>query len=331
MVDPLFHEDSYGYRPGKSARQALAQTRKRCWKYAWVVEIDIKGFFDNIDWELLLRAVRRHISERWVVMYIERWLKAPVQMPDGEVQLRTRGTPQGGVVSPILANLFLHYAFDKWMQRHHEDIPFERYADDAVCHCHSLARARMLVDQLRDRFAQCGLELHPQKTRVVYCKDGTDGATTLTRALTFLALHSGLDYRRIAMAKPLSISVLQSAPRLRSRFVRKYEAGTCNCAVTRLWTTWRACSMRRSEDGSTTMVPSTRSGAISDPTTDRSQAGTVGRPGNSNGCVGTVVGRAIGSNGLHASTRGSLRTGHCCRYKLRWEEPDERRRSRPVP
>jgi group II intron reverse transcriptase/maturase len=104
-------------------------------------------------------------------MYIERWLKAPVQMPDGEVQVRTRGTPQGGVVSPILANLFLHYAFDKWMQRHHADIPFERYADDAVCHCHSLARAQMLVDQLRDRFAQCGLELHPQKTRVVYCKD----------------------------------------------------------------------------------------------------------------------------------------------------------------
>jgi RNA-directed DNA polymerase len=171
VLDPLFHEDSYGYRPGKSARQALAQTRKRCWKYAWVVEIDIKGFFDNIDWELLLRAVRHHISERWVVMYIERWLKAPVQMPDGEVQVRTRGTPQGGVVSPILANLFLHYAFDKWMQRHHEDIPFERYADDAVCHCHSLARAQMLVDQLRDRFAQCGLELHPQKTRVVYCKD----------------------------------------------------------------------------------------------------------------------------------------------------------------
>lgn len=171
IVDPLFHEDSYGYRPGKSAQQAVAQARQRCWKYAWVVEIDIKGFFDNIDHELLLRAVRHHVSEGWVVMYIERWLKAPVQMPDGTEQQRTRGTPQGGVISPLLANLFLHYAFDMWMHRHHGDVPFERYADDGVCHCHSHARAQALIEQLRKRFAQCGLELHRQKTRVVYCKD----------------------------------------------------------------------------------------------------------------------------------------------------------------
>jgi len=171
IMEPLFHEDSYGYRPGKSAKQALAQTRQRCWKYAWVVEIDIKGFFDSIDGELLLKAVRHHVSENWVVMYIERWLKAPVQMPDGELQPRTRGTPQGGVISPLLANLFLHYVFDIWMQRHHKGIPFARYADDAVCHCHSQARARELMEQLRTRFAQCGLELHPQKTRIIYCKD----------------------------------------------------------------------------------------------------------------------------------------------------------------
>ena len=171
IVEPLFHEDSYGYRPGKSAHQALAQTRRRCWRYAWVVEIDIKGFFDNIDHALLLKAVRHHTRERWVVMYIERWLRAPVQMPDGTIQQREKGTPQGGVISPLLANLFLHYAFDMWMRRHHGDVPFERYADDAVCHCHSQARARSLIDQLRERFAQCGLELHPQKTRVVYCKD----------------------------------------------------------------------------------------------------------------------------------------------------------------
>lgn len=171
IVEPLFHEDSYGYRPGKSPRQALAQTRQRCWQYAWVVEIDIKGFFDNIDHDLLLRAVRHHVREPWVVMYIERWLKVPVQMPDGTVQQRSRGTPQGGVISPLLANLFLHYAFDIWMRRHHGAVPFERYADDVVCHCHSRARAQTLIDQLRERFAQCGLELHPQKTRVVYCKD----------------------------------------------------------------------------------------------------------------------------------------------------------------
>ncbi|BBE09045.1 Retron-type reverse transcriptase [Mycoavidus cysteinexigens] len=171
IVDPLFHEDSYGYRPGKSAHQALAQARQRCWKYAWVLELDIKGFFDNMDHELLLKAVHHHVKERWVVMYIERWLKAPVQMPDGTTQQRTRGVPQGGVISPLLSNLFLHYAFDKWMQRHHKSIPFERYADDAVCHCHSQVQAQVLMEQLRKRFEHCGLELHPQKTRVVYCKD----------------------------------------------------------------------------------------------------------------------------------------------------------------
>jgi len=170
-LEPMFHEDSYGYRPGKSAHHAIAQARKRCWKYAWVVELDIKGFFDNIDHDLLLKAVRHHTKEKWVVMYIERWLKAPVQMLDGTLQDRTRGTPQGGVISPLLANLFLHYVFDMWMQRHHDSVPFERYADDVVCHCRSQSQAEALMSALGQRFAQCGLELHPVKTRVVYCKD----------------------------------------------------------------------------------------------------------------------------------------------------------------
>jgi RNA-directed DNA polymerase len=171
LVEPVFHDDSYGYRPGKSARQAIAQARKRCWKYAWVVELDIKGFFDNIDHVLLLKAVRHHTQERWVLMYIERWLNAPVQMLDGTLRERTRGTPQGGVISPLLANLFLHYVFDRWMQRHYAGVPFERYADDAICHCHSQSQAQALMDALGQRFAQCGLELHPQKTQIVYCKD----------------------------------------------------------------------------------------------------------------------------------------------------------------
>ncbi len=171
VLEPLFHDDSYGYRPGKSAHHAIAQARKRCWKYAWVVELDIKGFFDNIDHALLLKAVRHHAPDNWVVMYIERWLKAPVQMLDGTLLERTKGTPQGGVISPLLANLFLHYVFDKWMQREHADVPFERYADDAVCHCRSQSQAQALIEDLWRRFAQCGLELHPQKTRVVYCKD----------------------------------------------------------------------------------------------------------------------------------------------------------------
>lgn len=130
IVEPVFHEDSYGYRPGRSAHQALAVARQRCWRYGWVIDLDVKGFFDNIDWELLMRAVRKHTDCKWVLLYIERWLKAPVSLPDGTLVNRQKGTPQGSVISPVLANLFLHYAFDRWMQQHYADIPFERYADD---------------------------------------------------------------------------------------------------------------------------------------------------------------------------------------------------------
>ena len=171
IVEPVFHEDSYGYRPGRSAHQALAVARQRCWRYDWVLDLDVKGFFDNIDWELLMRAVRRHTDCKWVLLYIERWLRAPVSMPDGALVSRRKGTPQGSVVSPVLANLFLHYAFDRWMQEHYSNIPFERYADDAVCHCRSEAQARALRNALEARFAECKLELHPAKTKIVYCKD----------------------------------------------------------------------------------------------------------------------------------------------------------------
>ncbi len=170
-VEPHFHPDSYGYRPGKSAVDALAVTRKRCWKYDWVLEFDIKGLFDNIDHELLMKAVHKHTDNPWVLLYIERWLKAPFQMPDGTLVERMKGTPQGGVISPVLANLFLHYAFDKWMEKNHPDKPFARYADDAVAHCRTLEGAQRLRESLERRFAECGLELHPVKTRVVYCKD----------------------------------------------------------------------------------------------------------------------------------------------------------------
>ncbi len=170
-VEPYFHPDSYGYRPGKSAHQAIGQARKRCWRNNWVVELDIKGFFDAIDHELLMRAVRRHTQERWVLLYIERWLKASVQMPDGTLQKRDRGTPQGGVISPLLANVLLHYTFDVWMQRNYPQISFERYADDGVCHCQTQEQAEELLAALKQRFKDCKLELHPEKTRIVYCKD----------------------------------------------------------------------------------------------------------------------------------------------------------------
>jgi len=171
-LDPIFLADSYGYRPNKSALDAVGTTRQRCWKYDWVLEFDIKGLFDNIDHELLLRAVRKHVTCKWALMYIERWLKAPMVQEDGSTIERSRGTPQGGVVSPILANLFMHYTFDLWMARTHPDFPWCRYADDGLVHCRTEQEAEALKAELQVRLAECHLEMHPTKTKVVYCKDG---------------------------------------------------------------------------------------------------------------------------------------------------------------
>jgi group II intron reverse transcriptase/maturase len=185
-LEPVFHTDSYGYRPGRSAIDAVRTARQRCWRYDWVLDIDVKGYFDSIDWELLLKAVRHHTGCPWVLLYIERWLKAPVQMEDGSIVPRTAGTPQGGVISPLLANLFLHYAFDMWMARTYPHIPFERYADDIICHCKSAEEARALWSALADRFAACKLVLHPQKTKVVYCKDANRRGDFLNQSFAFL-------------------------------------------------------------------------------------------------------------------------------------------------
>ncbi len=186
ILDACFHVDSYGYRPQKSAKEALAMARARCWRYDWVLELDIRAFFDNLSHELLLRALRRHTDCKWVLLYVERWLKAPVQLDDGSLEARDQGTPQGGVVSPLLSNLFLHYVFDRWMHKHYPDIPFERYADDGICHCKTLAQAQQLRAALERRFAECHLELHPQKTRVVYCKDDDRRGTYPDHSFDFL-------------------------------------------------------------------------------------------------------------------------------------------------
>ena len=170
-VEPVFHPDSYGYRPGRSALDAVGMARKRCWDADWVIDLDIKAFFDSISHDLVERAVAHHTDLPWVRLYIARWLRAPVQRPDGTQEERTKGTPQGGVISPLLANLFLHYAFDKWMQREYPSVQFERYADDALVHCGSERQARTVLEAIRGRFEQCGLELHSTKTRIVYCKD----------------------------------------------------------------------------------------------------------------------------------------------------------------
>jgi len=170
-LEKIFHKDSYGYRPKKSAIEAIGQARTRCWRNDWVLDLDIKGFFDNINHKLMMRAVAIHTTDKWILLYIERWLKASVQMPDGTLVISDKGTPQGGVISPLLANLFLHYAFDKWMERKFPNIPFERYADDSVCHCKTEAQAKMLKTALEERMKEVQLELHPEKTKIVYCKD----------------------------------------------------------------------------------------------------------------------------------------------------------------
>jgi len=171
ILDPVFLADSYGYRPRKSAPDAVGVTRERCWKYDWVLEFDIKGLFDNIDHELLLRAIRKHVTCKWALLYIERWLIASMVQEDGTTIERSCGTPQGGVVSPILANIFLHYAFDLWMERTHPDLPWCRYADDGLVHCRNEQEAQALKSELQARLAECRLEMHPTKTKVVYCKD----------------------------------------------------------------------------------------------------------------------------------------------------------------
>lgn len=171
-LERVFHPDSYGYRPNKSAHDAVAKARKMCWQYDWVVDLDIKGFFDNIDHDLVMKALRAHTDSKWILLYIERWLKAPVQFEDGTLTDRDKGTPQGGVISPLLANLFLHYAFDIWMCINYPENPFERFADDAIVHCRTREEAEVIKQAIGQRLEQCKLELHPLKTRIVYCKDG---------------------------------------------------------------------------------------------------------------------------------------------------------------
>jgi len=186
VLDPVFHPDSYGYRPGKSAKQAVAVTRKRCWQYDWVVEFDIKAAFDQIDHALLMKAVRRHIKDDWILLYFERWLTAPFETADGTRLPRQRGTPQGGVVSPILMNLFMHYAFDCWMSRTYQQVPFARYADDAVVHCRSREQAEEVMRAIASRLDKCGLTMHPEKSKIVYCKDGNRTLAYPTVQFTFL-------------------------------------------------------------------------------------------------------------------------------------------------
>jgi group II intron reverse transcriptase/maturase len=185
-VEPAFHPDSYGYRPGRSALDAVDTCRRRCWKTDWVIDLDIQKFFDSIRWDLVVKAVEANTSASWVVLYVKRWLQAPLQLPDGTLQKRDRGTPQGSAISPVLANLFLHYAFDRWMAREFPAVTFERYVDDAVVHCESETQAHDVAAAIAERMEQVGLRLHPGKTRIVYCKDGKRRGSYEHTSFTFL-------------------------------------------------------------------------------------------------------------------------------------------------
>lgn len=186
ILEEVFLDESYGYRPNKSPLDAVAMTRKRCWDYDWVVEFDIVGLFDNIDHELLFKALERHIDEKWILLYCKRWCEAPYVDSEGTQQARTKGVSQGGVTSPLLANLFLHYAFDLWMKRTYPECPFERFADDAVIHCKTEEKAKEVLKELGRRMAECKLELHPEKTKIIYCQDGRRGGEYESTRFDFL-------------------------------------------------------------------------------------------------------------------------------------------------
>jgi RNA-directed DNA polymerase len=186
LVEPRFHTDSYGYRPGRSAHDALATCRERCWKYDWVIDLDVQKFFDEVPWDLMIKAVEVVTDSPWVLLYVKRWLAAPLRHPDGALVQRDKGTPQGSAVSPVLANLFMHYAFDHWMAREFPGCPFERYADDAIVHCKSRHEAEVVLAGIVKRMSEVGLRLHPDKTRIVYCKDSNRRGEHEHTSFTFL-------------------------------------------------------------------------------------------------------------------------------------------------
>ena len=303
ILEPVFHADFYGYRPGKSAIDAVRKARERCWRYDWVLDLDVKGFFDSIDWELLLKAVRSHTDCPWGLLYIERWLKAPVQMEDGSIVPRTAGTPQGGVISPLLANLFLHYAFDMWMAREFPHIPFERYADDAICHCKSAEEAQALWSALADRFAACKLVLHPEKTKIVYCKDVNRRGDFPVISFDFL----GFQFRArktmwLKGKEPLFVHsfIPAASPKALTASAGKSGAGRCITAATNPWHDLADLYNPVHSRLDHLLQPLLQDAIASDAEKDRCSMSFAGRAANSSGCaIGPRV-RGTGFDGYAA-------------------------------
>jgi len=293
-VESIFHPDSYGYRPGRSALDAVAACRKRCQKIDWVIDLDIGAFFDSIDHDLLLKAVSKHTDLAWVLLYIRRWLNAPLQRKDGTLVERDRGTPQGSAISPLLANLFLHYAFDTWMAREYPDILFERYADDAVVHCVNKGQAKRLLVAISERLARCGLELHPDKTRIVYCKDETRKGQHDHTSFDFLGFtfrRRGAAIRRARSSMALSLPSVIPPPR---PYVSRYDAGTFTNAVTcRSWTS-HARSIPPCGAGLRTTAASTGRGCTTNPSGASMHTWCAGPNGNTSDFATTHVGHGPG-------------------------------------
>jgi RNA-directed DNA polymerase len=229
-VEQIFHQDSYGYRPRRSALDAVETCKQRCWRHPWVIDLDIQGFFDNVPHAPIIAAVERHTNLSWVLLYVKRWLVAPVQQPDGTLVRREKGTPQGSSISPLLSNLFMHYAFDAWLAREYPAIRFERYGDDAVVHCASEKQANFVRDIIERRLLQFGLRLHPEKTRVVYCKqEGREREFPVTE-FTFL----GYTFRpRAARLRDGRLktgflpAVSETAMKSMARTIRSWRLGRC--------------------------------------------------------------------------------------------------------
>ena len=224
-LEPIFHPDSYGYRPGRSAHDALARTRQRCWNQDWVLDLDVRAFFDSVPHDLLLKAVAHHTDERWVLLYIGRWLKAPMLMPDGTLIAREKGTPQGSPISPVLASLFMHYAFDRWIAREFPGCPFERYADDVVVHCDTEEQARQLRAAIAERFRPLGLELHPEKTKIVYCKDASRRGNYEHTSFDFLGytFRSRLAHGKRGFFMNFSPAMSMEATKAKGRQIRSWH------------------------------------------------------------------------------------------------------------
>ena len=232
ILEPLFSNNSFAYRPNKSAHNALEQCRLNCQRYKWAIDLDIKGFFDNIDWGLMIRALRHYTKTEYHIMYVKRWLKAPVMKENGALQERTKGTPQGGVISPLLANLFLHVTFDKWFEKHCPELSYERYADDIIVHCHSQKQSEYVLDMIRKRMTACKLELHPEKTKIIYCK------RNYTEKLPNKPQHTSFDFLGFTF-RPRRVKTK------RGKFITGFRPGISKKSRTKIWQTIRELKLHR--------------------------------------------------------------------------------------